>query len=218
MLVILGEYGLTAEEGKTIGYITLGAQYTLGGEFVCGETEDVKNLLVENAPDASFTIYEEPALDGVGQTFSYVPKLDTFYAFCANEGVPLLPQSLVRKALGESATERRRTLGLSWRTAISKLKAGLVLAPGFHSAYLNPGDGRVAVECEERRNDKAFALGKLSYDNHEANERLSEWGFACVNEWIPLDAARKRQVRKKHPYWFQREQILTTVVQRINAT
>ncbi|KOV84623.1 hypothetical protein [Nocardia sp. NRRL S-836] len=208
---IMNDYGLWGEVGEASGYIHLGTEYFSPGEFVCGDTETVTELVIQAAPEASFTIYEVPAYDGVGWTFTYVPELGIFDAHCDKLGEPLLRQSVLRKVLTEPATARRRALGLPWRTAVSKMAAGLVLAPDFYSAYWNAGDDTITVDFEGRRDDKPFYVGTT-----DPSETLTSWGFSCVNTWIPLDAATRRQVLKAHPrwYWFPKEEFSMTVVRR----
>lgn len=128
---ILGEYDLNDDnaESSPTDQIVLGQSYSAGG-IACGEAETIANALVGAAPEAIFTVWEDPAYEWLGELYRYAPEHGMFSASCDSEGNAVLQINVVLDLLAADEDTREIGLGLPWDRQIRALpRGGTAAAP-----------------------------------------------------------------------------------------
>ncbi|MCK2240065.1 MULTISPECIES: hypothetical protein [unclassified Crossiella] len=128
MLDVLKEYDLTEPDADARAVVKVGEPYR-ADTFPCGHAIKLANDLIQNAPEAAFTTYEEPAYDWLGITCLYVPGLGQFTAYCDGDGNPVFTQTEILQLAAEPDEVRLEKLGVPWLTAISAMPQTAVAAP-----------------------------------------------------------------------------------------
>ncbi|HET6286487.1 MAG TPA: hypothetical protein VFG15_07020 [Amycolatopsis sp.] len=162
----------------------LGETYT-DDQFCCGDASRLADWLTTSAPEAAFTIYEEPAREWVGTYLTYVPGLGSFTADCDNQGELLFTQTQVLKLLNEPEDVRQRALGLTWQAAIDAMPGQVVHEPESFATHWNRPRGEVTVVGgDQGAGDLTFAaLG----DSDQIDAALTKHGFQRAGAWGQLD-------------------------------
>lgn len=140
VLDIIAEHGLHPEYedgGPREDQLALGLTY-MDDETRCGSADTIAHQLVEQAPQASFELWEDPKYEWLGDLRRYTPQLGVFAADCDSEGnavftvekvknLAALPDT-VNAATGDSP--RARALGETHAAALRALaekNAGVVM-------------------------------------------------------------------------------------------
>ena len=181
VLDVLDEYGLYADDDPMEGRsaVFVGRRYS-AAEIDCGSSTLVRSDLIDRAPEVAFTVYEEPAYDGVGTVYSHVSGLGLFAALCGNSGEPMFSRDYMLELEGEPAEVRHHELGVPWTTAIGAMPDMVVVAPDRFDAWWNLSHGEVAV------------LGGTA---------LGEDLILSANDVVEVDAALSKQGLRRFEDW-----------------
>ncbi|MFC7345048.1 DUF3145 family protein [Saccharopolyspora griseoalba] len=136
--ILLEDFRLTVDpvqgdelpDGDDRWVVRVGECY-YASEWSVGTAEELANELVQAAPDATFTVHEDPAYEFLGEMFSYVPVMGIFNSDCDQFGEPHFSLSALLALDRESAEVRRRKLGVPWREAIAALPPCTVFEPSW---------------------------------------------------------------------------------------
>lgn len=195
----------TDDQGRVS--VTLGVPYTVSESFPVGDSAAVSRALMEAAPEVSFTVYEEPAYDWLGEIFVYVPHLGVFPASCDNSGTPLLPQPYLLNIEDQEPAERQMRLGMPWLDAIKAMPGGIVTEPDSFAVHCIPHHNEfVVIGCKQGASDLRFSARMAdrlpTADLPASDGVLAEWNFRRFRDWTPLDETSqlwRTDVYKLHP-------------------
>jgi hypothetical protein len=181
------EYGLTNNDTDTAagrGVLGIGKDYS-ADEFRCGSAIDLANDLIEHAPEALFSLYEEPAYNWVGTFCSYVPGLGLFTSDCGTCGEVLFTRDYVLGLDGEPDDVRAKQLGVPWMTAIAATTAGTVCEPEPFAAHWDRRAGTIHVLSGTPLG--ASLVIAAPGDAAAVDQVLAEHGWLRANPWTDLD-------------------------------
>lgn len=188
----LKEYGFaayattddTAGPGSTAPVsVTVGEPY-VAEQFPCHHAIDLATDLIRCAPEAAFTVYEQPAYELVGVTCIYVPGLGRFTASCDNSGEPVFTQSRVLELACETDAVRNGQFGVPWLTAIADLPTQVVVEPDRFATHWIRRHGEVVV-IDGRQGGGDLVLPVSATE--DVDTVLSQNGFQRADEWRKLD-------------------------------
>lgn len=200
---VLEYYALATEDTPEVRKaVEVGDPYR-SDSFPVGDADRLARRLVAEAPDVSFTVYEEPAYEWIGTICSYVPGLGLFTADCDTAGNPMFPQDMVLALDDEPAEVRQEKLGVPWLTAIKAMPpATPVVEPDSYATQWNRRSGEVIVVdgkvcgaellfathlCGDTEVSPADTVTGSDPEMVAVDAALAERGFIRATPWVPLD-------------------------------
>ncbi|MGW4528861.1 hypothetical protein [Amycolatopsis sp. NPDC004378] len=188
VLDTFAEYGFTdeAEDEDTANgaTLTLGEWYC-GTEIRCGSATDLADELIKHAPEAAFTVYEEPAYEWLGTACTHVPGLGLFATDCDTSGDPTFTQSQILRWDNEPDHVRQNNLGVPWLTAIAAMPGGTVVEPDRFATHWNRRHDEIVVV--EGRPCGGDLILPAPVTAAEVDTVLAEQGFQRAEDWMQLD-------------------------------
>lgn len=96
-------------------------------EICCGSASLIAQKLIACAPGASWSLWEDPKYEWLGDLFLYTPTLGVFNADCSSGGDAVFTASevLMIWANNESEAARRLALGETHRQALAEVAAAV---------------------------------------------------------------------------------------------
>lgn len=126
VLDLIADYGLwEGDFGMGVPELTelvLGVQYG-GVEVYCGSSDEIALGLVEQAPGASWEVWEDPKYEWLGSLNRYTPALGLWGAECDAEGQPQFTPDVILAKIKELGPETpigqlEAWLGEPWQQAL----------------------------------------------------------------------------------------------------
>jgi hypothetical protein len=184
VLAAFAEYGLVYEDATNDTTLHVGECYS-ADEFRCGSATRLTTELIKQAPEGTFTVYEEPAFEWLGTTCTYVPGLGLFSTDCGTTGDPLFSQTHVLELEDQPADVRQQQLGVPWLTAIATMPTGSVVEPDRFATHWNRRHNElIVIEGKQGGGDLIFPA-PVTFK--EADAALAERGFQRADDWTQLD-------------------------------
>ena len=118
VLDVIRNYDLTDEGQPKDDRITLGESWS-AYEISCGSASEIDSALQATAPGASWTVWEDPAYEWLGDIYRYVSGLGSWSAQCNADGEPVFTRRAVRDAMTEGVLAH--LFGDVWTEAIQTL-------------------------------------------------------------------------------------------------
>lgn len=185
VLSAFAEYGFAYEDNSPDYTTLILGEWYCGTEIRCGSAAELAAELIANAPEAAFTLHEEPAYEWTGTYCAYTQKLGLFTAECDTSGEPMFTQSDVLRWAGEPAKIRDRKLGVLWKDAVADLPGGTVVEPDRLAAYWSPRHNDIAiVDGLAEGGDLVLPAANTEA---EIDTVLAGHGFRRASEWSPVD-------------------------------
>lgn len=116
-------------------------------EISCGAAHEIATLLVAEAPDATWTVSEDPHGPYLGDVYHYSPELGLWQAECSDGGGALFRTTEILEVADDRSLLAAR-LGVPWQQAIATLaerQGLLVTAPPLFDVEWGRIDGELTI-------------------------------------------------------------------------
>ena len=189
---ILDQYGIPfdhSEDAETDGEpqktVVLGDWTSF--EIGVGHATELAHSLINAAPEAAFTVYEEPGSEWLGKIYSYVRELGLFTAPCDVDGDPLFTRTQALRLDEEPAEVRRRKLGLPWLTATAAMRPGVVVEPAFYAAHWDRRHAEVIIYGTPPAGETVTVAAPAEESEPAVDAALTMRGYTRATDWTDLD-------------------------------
>lgn len=141
VLDIINNYGLGVDWGNgetQTDVLFLGQLYT-EHEMSCGTSDEMANLLQDEAPGASWELWEDPKYEWLGGLYRYTPSLGKFFADCDAAGSPQFTEEQVWRWRAADEDELAIHIGRPWADALAAFEPsrflGFTGSDGLRHSY-----------------------------------------------------------------------------------
>ena len=103
--------------------LAMGQPYT-AHEVSCGTAQEIAGSLVDAAPGVSFTLWEDPAYQWLGDVYAHTPELGMFHAECDANGNPVYSPAQVADMIREATSRVPGISAADLATEVGKAMGG----------------------------------------------------------------------------------------------